>query len=122
MVETDRILDEKPTADNVKQLAELRIRNILCFRELQLFNAAGKWLNKHPLLSQYSYRNELLEMRRQYPDKFLKQYSKTDYNVSRYQSYLNRKNISDEDKEKWTNQLTKHQERLQIFLEVMRNG
>ncbi len=122
MVELDHILDERPAKDHVKELAELRIKNILCLRELQLFNSKGKWLNKHPLLSQYSYRNELINLKKTDPEKFLKEFSKTDYNISRYQSYLNREKASKEDKEKWQAQLNKHIGRSQVFKEVMKDG
>lgn len=121
MVEIDNILDINPTTDSVRQLAELRIRNILCFRELQSFNDKGKFLNKHPLLKQYSYRSKMIELKNNKSYEFLKEYSRTEDNIKRYRSYLNRKNISEDDRTKWENQLKKHQERLQVIKEVMKN-
>ncbi|MBA7577261.1 hypothetical protein ES708_19108 [subsurface metagenome] len=121
MVEIDKILDNKPTAANVRRLAELRIRNILCFRELQFFNACGKWKNKHPLLSQYSLRSELVRLRKNDPKEFMKRYFNANYNISRYQSFLNRKKINENERRKWQKQLEKHQEHCELFKEVMLN-
>lgn len=121
MVEIDSIIDIKPTADQVRMLAELRNRNILCLRELQLFNASGKWKNKHPLLKQYSLRSKLKELKSAKPDQFLQDFARADYNINRYKSYLNRKNAKPEDREKWQAQLKKHQERCEVFKEVMKD-
>ncbi len=73
----DRLLDTLPTEDLVEELAELRIRNLLCFEELEAFNNTGKFVFKHPLVQQYSLHATLTDLLRNDPDKFLKEYRNT---------------------------------------------
>ena len=51
MKQLDELLETKPTEEAVKEMAELRIRNLQAFDELQSFNDTGKFLCKHPLLA-----------------------------------------------------------------------
>ena len=44
MRELDAELDNKPTVEAVKRIVELRIRNILVFRELAEYNNKGVFL------------------------------------------------------------------------------
>lgn len=119
----DQMLDTHPTEDLVEELAELRIRNLLCFEELEAFNNTGKFVCKHPLVQQYSLHAILTDLLRNDPDKFLKEYRNTANNVSRYQSYLKAKPASEKNKEKWEAQLKKHQDRAFIMTEILeKNG
>ncbi len=119
----DRLLDTHPTEELVEELAELRIRNLLCFEELEAFNDTGKFVFKHPLVQQYSLHATLTDLLRNDPDKFLKEYRNTANNVSRYQSYLKTKPASEKNKEKWEAQLKKHQDRAFIMTEILeKNG
>ena len=43
MKQLDEQLDKKPTTQAVIDMAELRIRNLLAFEELQSFNDTGKF-------------------------------------------------------------------------------
>lgn len=119
----DRMLDSQPTDDLVEELAELRIRNLLCFEELESFNNTGRFVCKHPLVQQYSMHSILTDLLRNDPNKFLKEYRNTANNVSRYQSYLNTKPASEKNKEKWEVQLKKHQDRAFVMTEILeKNG
>jgi hypothetical protein len=116
----DEELDHHPTQAKVKQMAELRIQNLLCFSELEHFNNTGKWLNRHPLISHNSEREQLLALKRRDPQGFLKQYAACELNIRRYNSYVK----SDSRKDKQKNDkilLKKHQDYALIFKSILEN-
>ena len=119
MQQLDVELDQKATEAKVSQLAELRIRNLLCFKELQNFNDNGFFLLEHPLVSHYSLREELKRLLKGNPERFLDESFKTKGNVARYRSYLNKKKASLQEKERWKEQLKKHIEREALMKELL---
>lgn len=121
MVDIDSILDNNPTAKRIRDLAELRNRNLLAFEELQSYNDTGIFKYKHPLIIHYSLRAELLKLKRNNPDKFLEEYANTRDNVKRYTSFLNNKKRSADQKLKDKDNLKKHQIKESVFKEVFNN-
>jgi hypothetical protein len=119
MVEIDKVIDQKPTITRIKELAELRIRNLQAFRELEEFNNTGKFVNKHPLVQHFSIHEQLKEMLRDNPTAFLKEYANTRENVKRYKSFLNRKDRDQAQKEKDTKNLKKHSEREALMESIL---
>ncbi|RGN43812.1 MULTISPECIES: hypothetical protein [unclassified Bacteroides] len=114
----DKELDQKPTPQKVKKMAELRIRNLLAFSELQSYNDTGKWRYKHPIIAHQSERSQLEELRRTNPQEFLRQYAACHDNIKRYTSYL--KNPSREvRREKDRINLTRHKEREILFKSIL---
>lgn len=118
----DEKLDDKPTVARVRRIVELRIRNILAFRELAEYNAKGKYLFRHPLIRQYTERMQLIELLKSKPSDFLEEYGNCKNNITRYSSYLNRKNIPPQQEQKWRENLLKHEERLQLITEILQYG
>ena len=118
MVDIDSILDDQPTAKWIRDLAELRNRNLLAFEELQSYNDTGDFKYKHPLIIHYSLRAELIKLKKNNPDKFLEEYANTRDNVKRYTSFLNNKKRSAEKKAKDKDNLKKHQIKESVFKEV----
>jgi len=119
MKRIDAVIDSDTTEEKIISLAEYRNRNLLSFKELQSYNDTGKWLNKHPLLSQYSVRTGLKKLLRKSPDLFLEEYAKTKSYVSRYRSYLNNSKRSEKQKQKDLKNLKKHEEQERLFKEVL---
>ena len=119
MVEIDARIDRKPTEKLVIELAELRIRNLQAFRELDEYNRTGKFLNRHPLVAHFSTRQQLEELLRENPDRFLEEYSNSRENVKRYRSYLNSPARTDEKKDKDRINLKKHSERVEIMKDIL---
>ena len=118
MTQLDEQLDKEPTEAAVKELAELRIRNLQAFDELRFFNDTGKFRNEHPLLSSRSEFSKLFDLFRRDPAEFLHQHKLVLDNIRRYQSYLKRKDRKDKraaDREA----LTRHQERQRLFKMVL---
>ncbi len=118
MVALDKVLDDTPTSRDIARLAELRIRNLQAFSELQAYNDSGKWRYKHPLIIHMSERFQLEELRRRNPEAFLKEYANCSLNVRRYSSYTKsekRKNKREQDREN----LQKHIERKTIFENIL---
>ena len=62
MKQLDEQLDKKPTTQAVIDMAELRIRNLLAFEELQSFNDTGKFRYKHPFIAHQSERAQLEDL------------------------------------------------------------
>ena len=118
MRELDKALDDKPTARQVALMAETRIRNLLCFRELETFNKSGTWMYKHPLIIHRSERYSLVELYKRNPERFLKEYANCAHNVKRYTSYL--KNETRKHRRKADRALLRnHQERQVIFENIL---
>lgn len=120
--EIDAVIDSDPTPELIKELAEKRIRNLDCFRELKSFNDTGKFKYVHPIIRMYSLRAELEAMLRKDPVRFTQEFAKTNYNVSRYRSYLKNKKYTKEQQEKHREQLDKHLEREKLMKEVLESG
>jgi len=119
MDEIDKVIDNKPTAARVRDLAELRIRNLQAFRELEEFNNTGKFMNRHPLVVQFSIREELKKMLSENPDAFLEEYANTRENVKRYRCFLNSKKRSKDQKAKDAINLKKHSDRESLMKEII---
>lgn len=118
MVALDKVIDDTPTSRDIARLAELRIRNLQAFSELQAYNDSGKWRYKHPLIIHMSERFQLEELRRRNPEQFLKEYANCSHNVKRYKSYIKNDNRADrhiQDKEN----LAKHIERQTLFENIL---
>lgn len=119
MVEIDSIIDQKPTKELVAELVEARIRNLMCFRELQSYNDTGEFLNKHPLLTTRTEYDELMELFMNDPDEFLNQYKLTADNINRYRSRINSDKYSDEKKRHYRNLIDEHANRLGLIKSIM---
>ena len=118
MTKLDEALDEKPTKSDVAQMAELRIRNLQCFAELQSYNDTGKFLYKHPLLKDKSEFNELVKLFRTDSSEFLHRHKNVLDNIKRYKSYLKRNDRQDRRASDRAN-LRRHQECERMFKMVM---
>lgn len=119
MKELDQIIESAPTSAVITELAELRIRNLHCFDELQSFNDKRKWLNRHPLLKGKSEFTELRSLLKNDPDEFLRLQRCCSDNIRRYQSYLKRKDRRPY-RQTDSEALTHYRERLRLFTAVLR--
>jgi len=118
MLQLDEVLDAEPTARDVKEMAERRIRNLLAFDELQSFNDDGFFLYKHPLIRDKTERLELETLLRNNPDEFLRKHRCSLDNVRRYEAYIHKperkkRRASDRDL------LEKHRNRTAIFKTIL---
>lgn len=87
----DAELDEtRPKSTKVKELAELRIRNLQCFDELQAYNDTGEFLYQHPLLVGKSQYKQLETLFQTDTAAFLRKYSNVVASVKRYRAYVKR--------------------------------
>ncbi len=118
MKQFDKLLEESPTPEAVAAMAELRIRNLQAFAELQSFNDTGKFLCKHPILFGRSEFSKLQHLLKTNPAEFLRKHKNVLDNIRRYKSYLkrdDRRALRQSDKE----HLAKHQERERLFKMVI---
>ena len=95
MLQLDERLDADPTANDVKQMAETRIRNLQAFNELQSYNDTGYFKFEHPLIRHKTERAELEKLLRSDPDEFLRKHRRTLDSIRRYESYLKKKDRKD---------------------------
>lgn len=121
MVEIDQVLDEKPAKALVKELAELRIRNLQAFRELKELNDHGKFRYEHPLICQFSLRQELITLYQTDQFEFMKDFARTQDNIRRYKSLLNRAKRTASEKERDAANLKKYQERESLMKEIVKS-
>ena len=118
MKQLDIDLDNDPTEDDVREMAELRIRNLQAFDELQAFNDTAKWLFKHPLIVHRSERAELIELLKNNPDEFLRRHRNVSDSIRRYASYLKRADRASrrtQDKE----HLSRYREKNELFKSIL---
>ncbi len=115
MKEIDAIIDNEPTESLVAEIAELRIRNLDAFRELQSLNDSGYFLYVHPLIKNLSLRAELETLLKKDSKLFLKEYSLVMDNEKRYRSFLKDKRRSNKQKEKDQGNLKKYIEKRELI-------
>lgn len=118
MKQLDEQLEIKPTAQAVADMAELRIRNLQAFAELQLFNDTGKFLCKHPILFGRSEIRVLIKLLKADPSEFLRRHKNVLDNIKRYRSYLKRADRKDRRQQDKQN-LERHRERERLFRMVL---
>lgn len=117
----DSNIDNAPSVDDIKELAELRIRNLLCFRELKTFNDTGEFINAHPILKQNSEYEKLLRLWKNDRENFIRQYENCKNNIRRYRARL-KHSASNSDEALSTEQLLmQHEERASIFKKIFSN-
>lgn len=119
MQELDKILDTNPTKKTVAEMAETRIRNLQCFRELEALNNFGKFMGKHPLLEDYSERKQYEKLYLKSKSDFMKEYTKISSYIARYNSYLNNRKATEEQKKKWQQHVAHYTRLERILIEIM---
>lgn len=118
MKQLDELLEKERNAQAVADMAELRIRNLQAFAELQSFNDTGKFLCKHPLLFGRSEIAELMKLLKAAPAEFLRQHKNVLDNIKRYKSFVKRKDRK-EKREADKRNLKRYQEKEQLFRMVL---
>nr|DAW70912.1 MAG TPA: hypothetical protein [Caudoviricetes sp.] len=118
MKQLDELLETKPTAQAVAEMAELRIRNLQAFAELQALNDTGKFLCKHPILFGRSEIAQLIKLLRTDPAEFLRQHKNVLDNIKRYKSFVKRKDRK-EKREADKRNLERYHEKERLFRMVL---
>ena len=118
MKQLDELLETAPTAQAVAEMAELRIRNLQAFAELQSFNDTGKFLCKHPILFGLSEIAQLIKLLKADPAEFLRRHKNVLDNIKRYRSYLKR-NDRKVNRDTDRNNLERHIQRERLFKMVL---
>ena len=118
MKQLDELLEKERNAQAVADMAELRIRNLQAFAELQSFNNTGKFLCNHPLLFGRSEIAQLIKLLRTDPAEFLRQHKNVLDNIKRYRSYIKRTDRKNRRADDLKN-LERHREREKLFKMVL---
>lgn len=118
MKQLDELLEKERNAQAVADMAELRIRNLQAFAELQSFNDTGKFLCKHPLLFGRSEIAELMKLLKAAPAEFLRQHKNVLDNIKRYKSFVKRKDRK-EKREADKRNLERYKEKERLFRMVL---
>ena len=118
MKQLDELLEKERKAQAVADMAELRIRNLQAFAELQSFNDTGKFLCKHPLLFGRSEIAELMKLLKTDPAEFLRRHKNVLDNIKRYRSYIKRTDRKNRRTDDLKN-LERHREREKLFKMVL---
>lgn len=93
----------------------------LCFSELRSFNNTGRFLGKHPFIAQADERSRVTSLLMSDPDAYFEERKNIELNITRYQSQLNSKKMTKEQKERARSNLEKHQARLALYKEILKN-
>ena len=118
MKQLDELLEKERNAQAVADMAELRIRNLQAFAELQSFNNTGKLLCKHPLLFGRSEIAQLMKLLKAAPAEFLRQHKNVLDNIKRYKSFVKRKDRK-EKRDADKRNLERYQEKERLFRMVL---
>lgn len=118
MKQLDELLEKERNAQAVADMAELRIRNLQAFAELQALNDTGKFLCKHPLLFGRSEIAELMKLLKADPAEFLRRHKNVLDNIKRYRSYIKRTDRKNRRTDDLKN-LERHREREKLFKMVL---
>lgn len=94
------------------------IRLELCFSELKAFNDSGKFIGKHPFISERDERARVAELLRTYPDKYFEERKNVELNITRYSSQINGKKATPEARKRAADNLEKFKAQLQMYREV----
>ena len=121
MKQIDERLDRKACEKDVKDMVELRIRNLQAFEELQSFNDTGKFRYVHPLIAHQSERAQLERLLRTDPQEFLRLYKNVSDNIRRYESYLRRADRQTRRTQDAGN-LKRHREREVLFKTILQES
>lgn len=97
------------------------IRMELCFSELRAFNNTGAFLGRHPFIAQADERSRVTALLVSDPDAYFEERKNIELNITRYQSQLNSKKTSKEQKERARSNLEKYQARLALYKEILKN-
>lgn len=117
----DADLDKNPTLVKVRDMAETRIRNLSCFRELQSLNDTGRFLYQHPLITRHSERSILERLFTTNPSEFLRQYKAVANNVKRYSGYI-KKETRKESRTTDLAFLKQYREKETLFIDIIQSN
>ena len=105
-------------AQTIEEFITKTIRLELCFSELKAFNDTGKFIGKHPFISERDERSRISELLRAAPDKYFEERKNVELNITRYSSQINGKKSSPEAKKRAAENLEKFKVLLQMYKEV----
>lgn len=117
----DESLDDDTTPERVASLAELRIQNLLCFRELKSLNDAGDFEYRHPYLKNQKDYDELISLWKSDREQFIRSYQNCRNNIDRYNGRANRKGATEKEIEDALVKKQQFEERAVIFKKILTN-
>jgi hypothetical protein len=118
MERLNEILDNNPgrVGDMVKDANLNRIAHV----ELQAYNDTGQFLYKHPILSRYNLKNELEQLRKACPDKFMEELINASKNITRYESQIRTNKYSDpEELASWQETIVHYKDKLDLMKQLI---
>ncbi len=120
MQQTDNLIDEDPSPENIKKLIDDDERNLLGFRELESYNSTHTFLYVHPLLKKYKLESDLERLRKSNPERFMKELINADKSITRYQSLINNRKYKDkQERLSWQNHIKKFREKKEIMKRLL---
>lgn len=107
-------------SDILEKIINLSIRMELCFMELREFNKTGKFLGKHPFISQADERSRVTALLNQDPEAYFEERKNIELNITRYSSQINSKKTSPEQKDRARANLEKYKAKLLLYKEIIK--
>ena len=120
MQQTDKLIEDDPSPENIKKLLDDDERNLLGFRELESYNNSHTFLYVHPLLKKHKLESDLERLRKSNPERFMKELINADKSITRYQSLINnRKYKNKQELAAWRQHIQKFREKKEIMKQLL---
>lgn len=118
-------LDTDPTADLCIEMVECDVLNYQAHQELSSYNESRKFAFVHPLvisrMKNRSLENELHELQRIDPEKFLNEITNTRQNIRRIESNIRKKKYRNKDEFiRWENNINLARDKLKILMDLVK--
>ena len=92
----------------------------ICFAELRQFNSTGAFLGKHPFIAHADERARVKQLLLQDPDAYFDERKNIELNITRYNSHINSKKTTPEQKERARENVERYQARLAMYKEIIK--
>lgn len=107
-------------SETLSEIVFTSIRMELCFAELKAFNKSGSFLGKHPFIAQADERSRVAALLVSDPEAYFEERKNIELNITRYNSHLNSKKTTKEQKARAQSNLEKYQARLALYKEILK--
>ena len=107
-------------AETLSEIVFTSVRMEQCFAELRSFNHTGKFLGRHPFVTESDERSRVKALLKDDPDRYFDERKNVELNITRYSSQLNSKKTTKEQKVRAQENLEKYQARLQMYKDIFK--
>lgn len=116
----ERLGDNEAQAELIAEFVGKAIRLELCHSELRSFSNSGKFIGKHPFISERSERERATALLKENPVEFTRELHRIEMNITRYSSHLNSSKLSADKKKLAQANLDKFKAALAMYEDILK--